>query len=286
MNGSAIAVGVDGSAEALHAVRWAADAAVLRHAPLRLVHGCAPLSGWYGGGLPVPPHVRDALAGAADEMLASAERAARDAGGPDLSVTTRRVTARAAPALLECSRTARVVVLGGAGAGGFTAVQVAAHAHCPVVVVRGGDHQADANGPVVVGVDGSPVSEHALTAAFEEASWRGCALVAVHAWSDGDIGRYPSMVPIALDWDELVADEERLLAEQLAGRREEHPDVRVDPIVVRDKPRHLLLDWTRRARLVVVGSRGRGGFTGLLLGSTSQALIHHARCPVMIARRG
>ncbi|ROS44709.1 universal stress protein family protein [Amycolatopsis thermoflava] len=81
-------------------------------------------------------------------------------------------------------------------------------------------------------------------------------------------------------------DEELVLAERMAGRQERYPDVKVDRVVVRDRPRHQLIDWSRQAQLVVVGGRGCGGFAGLLLGSTSQALIHHAECPVMVVRPG
>ncbi|GAA3795030.1 universal stress protein [Amycolatopsis tucumanensis] len=288
MNGNAIVVGVDGSEEATRALRWAAEAARQRHEPLRIVHGFAPITGFDGAGLAVLQQAYDELVKAADDLVADAVRTAREAGGTDLTITTGRPTETGALALIEASRTARTVVLGCSGTGGFagmlvgsTTVEVAAHARCPVVVVRG---RENAEGPVVVGVDGSPVGERALAAAFEEASWRGAGLVAVHVWSDVDFAGYPSMVPIALDWEESAADERRLLAERLAGWQEKYPDVRVERVVARDRPRHQLLSWSAHAQLVVVGSRGRGGFSGLLLGSTSQALIHHAQCPVMIVR--
>ncbi|WP_435582652.1 universal stress protein [Amycolatopsis thermoflava] len=290
MNGNAIVVGVDGSEEATRALRWAVEAARQRHEPLHIVHGFAPITGFDGAGLAVLQQAYDELVKAADDLVADAVRTVREAGGPDLTITTDRPTETGALALIEASRTARTVVLGCSGTGGFagmlvgsTTVEVAAHARCPVVVVRG---REKAEGPVVVGVDGSPVGERALAAAFEEASWRGAGLVAVHAWSDVDSGGYPSMVPIALDWEEIAADERRLLAERLAGWQEKYPDVRVERVVARDRPRHQLLSWSAQAQLVVVGSRGRGGFSGLLLGSTSQALIHHAQCPVMVVRPG
>ncbi|MFD4248445.1 universal stress protein [Amycolatopsis thermoflava] len=290
MNGNAIVVGVDGSEEATRALRWAVEAARQRHEPLHIVHGFAPITGFDGAGLAVLQQAHDELVDAADDLVADAVRTAREAGGPDLTITTDRPTESGAPALIEASRAARTVVLGCSGTGGFTGmlvgsttVEVAAHARCPVVVVRG---RENADGPVVVGVDGSPVGERALAAAFEEASWRGAGLVAVHVWSDVDSGGYPSMVPIALDWEEIAADERRLLAERLAGWQEKYPDVVVERVVARDRPRRQLLSWSAKAQLVVVGSRGRGGFRGLLLGSTSQALIHHAQCPVMVVRPG
>ncbi|AIJ23136.1 universal stress protein [Amycolatopsis methanolica] len=288
MHGNAVVVGVDGSEEATRALRWAAQAARQRQESLHIVHGFAPITGFDGAGLAVLQQAHDELVKTADDLVADAVRTAREAGGPDLTITTDRPTEAGAPALIEASRAARTVVLGCSGTGGFTGmlvgsttVEVAAHAWCPVVVVRG---RENADGPVVVGVDGSPVGERALAAAFEEASWRGAGLVAVHVWSDVDSGGHPSMVPVALDWEEIAADERRLLAERLAGWQEKYPDVVVERVVARDRPRHQLLSWSAQAQLVVVGSRGRGGFSGLLLGSTSQALIHHAQCPVMVVR--
>jgi len=288
----AIVAGVDGSAGSGSAVRWAAAEAVRHHVPLHVVHGFSPFDGLYGPGAPMVREVYADLLVAAEDMLAEAVRAARHAGGGSLRVTSDIVDDLPAPMLVDASATARMVVLGASGAGGFpgmltgsTAVRVAAHAHCPVVVVRGRDGSARVpeEGPVVAGVDGSPTSERALAVAVDEASRRRATLVAVHVWSDD---AYAGALPPALDWDEIAADEERLLAQRLAGWQEKYPDVRVERVVVRDRPRDRLLTWSGRAALVVVGSRGRGGFRGLLLGSTSQALIHHSHCPVVVVRPG
>ena len=279
----AIVVGVDGSEQAMRAVRWAAAEAASRNLPLRLVNGIEPI-GYYGGGMPISQQTVDQLEEYAQSWLAEAAGAV----GPDVVTTTKRVQAPPIPALLEEASSADMIVLGASGRGGFTgmlagatAVAVSSHAPCPVVVVRG---RGDGGGPVVVGVDGSPTSERALAAAFDEAAWRNVPLVAVHAWSDAD---YVTALPLeyALTEQEPPEDEQgRVLAESLAGWGERYPDVRVERVVVRDRPRHQLLDRAAKAQLVVVGSRGRGGFRGMLLGSTSQALIHHADCPVMVVR--
>ena len=281
VNGDALVVGVDGSDESDRALRWAAATARKRQEPLRVVHGFAPLPGFYGGGLPALTKAYEALVKASDELVADGIRIAREVGGPELAITAEKPTEPGPVALIEASRRARAVVLGCSGTGGFegmlvgsTTVEVAAHAHCPVVVVRG---RAEPDGPVVVGLDGSATSDRALATAFDEASWRQTGLVAVHAWADADAG-------LPARWSEIERDEQRLLAEQLAGWQEKYPDVRIERVLVRDRPRHQLLSWSTRAQLVVVGSRGRGGFSGLLLGSTSQALIHHAQCPVMVVR--
>ena len=160
------------------------------------------------------------------------------------------------------------------------------HAHSPVAVVRGRHDSAPVaeSGPVVVGVDGSPASEPAIAAAFEEASSRGAPLVAVHAWYDSTCEDFSGTVRIIPRWEPVADDEERLLARRLAGWQEKYPDVEVRRVLRRDRPRHALLEAAEKARLVVVGSRGRGGFTGMLLGSTGQALVQHAGCPVLVVR--
>ncbi|MDQ0381073.1 universal stress protein [Amycolatopsis thermophila] len=279
---NAIVVGVDGSEDSLRAVGWAARVARTRREPLHVVHAFAPLTGLGNAGLPVLREAYDALVQVARGELAKAVRAA----GEGVAVTSEMPNDPPVPALVERSRRARMLVLGASGAGGFsgmlagsTTVAVSAHAVCPVAVIRGRD---TAEGPVAVGVDGSAAAERALEIAFEEACWRGVPLVAVHSWLDTDFGGYPGTVPFLADWDDIERDEQRLLAEQLAGWQEKYPDVQVERVVVRDRPRHQLLSWSTRAQLVVAGTRGRGGFAGLLLGSTSQALIHHAQCPVLI----
>ena len=107
--------------------------------------------------------------------------------------------------------------------------------------------------------------------------------MAVHAWRDMLVDQ--TMVPL-VDWDAVESDEREVLAERLAGLRTSHPDLVVRKLVVRDRPARSLVDESRRAQLVVVGSRGRGGLRGLLLGSVSQQLLHHAHCPVAVVRAG
>jgi nucleotide-binding universal stress UspA family protein len=197
------------------------------------------------------------------------------------------------PMLIDESRHARLLVVGRTGTGGFadmlvggTAASVVSHAHCPVAVVRGRreDTAAPETGPVVVGVDGSPNSEQAIAAAFEEASLRGVPLVAVHAWSDITYEDTRGTARIRTQPETLEEGEERLLGQRLAGWQEKYPDVEIGRNLVRDRPRHILLEESETAQLIVVGSRGRGGFTGMLLGSTSQALVQHAGCPVLVVR--
>ena len=182
-------------------------------------------------------------------------------------------------------------MLGSRGLGGFTgllvgsvAVAVTTHAHCPTIVVRAPSPDAvpDRDTPVVVGLDGSPSSDAALAFAFEAAALRGVAVHAVRTWWDLTAETAWQRGLTATNLASIEAAEQRLLAEQLATCVTAHPDVPVHQMLTRDRPAHTLVQQSTNAQLVVVGTRGRGGFRGLLLGSTSQALIHHGHCPVAV----
>jgi nucleotide-binding universal stress UspA family protein len=192
----------------------------------------------------------------------------------------------AAAVLRECSHTATLVIVGDRGLGGFTglligsaAVQLAAHATCPVIVTRG---TADPAAAVLLGVDGSPANDPAVGFAFEEAALRDVSLTALHTWTHPVSTGPGDMLPQVYDVAEVDADEARVLAEALAGWHDKYPDVVVHRALIHGGARQALIHATGRAQLVVVGTRGRGGFTGLLLGSVSQAILHHAPCPVAI----
>lgn len=285
-----VVVGVDGSESALAAVRWGARDAAHRHTSLRLVHALT-LPGRYDDAWSPSVELREQLGKRASEMLAAAKDVATGVAG--IAVEAVIEDGDPAPVLNQESRRARLVVLGGSGHGGFlgghaigsTAIKVASHAHSPVVVVRGEDaDRRPEHDPIVVGIDGSPLSESALWHAFEEASLRGAPLVAMHTWYDADAAEMLTPERFAVEWGTVQEAAERLLAERLAGWGEKYPDVTVERQVTRGRPHQKLLELSKRAQLVVVGSRGRGGFTGLLLGSHSQALIHAADCPVMVVR--
>lgn len=285
MSADPIVVGVDGSASALRAVRWAAHEAAVRGAPLRLVHACTPTAGQSPA--PMPPSMADMLVAAGRQWLTDAATEAWKAWD---DVTADLVRDYEVDTLVNASRAAQLVVLGARGHGGFTelligsvAVAVSARGGCPVVVVQGEDIDRT-GGPIVVGVDGSAGSEAALAFAVEEASRREVRLVAVHAWSDSVSGAAFAMAPFAVDWYEVQGEEQHLLTERLRTWQEKYPDVEVQRVVTRDHPARSLIDQARDAQLVVVGSRGRSAVTGMLLGSTSQQLLHHAPCPVAIVR--
>ncbi|WP_432845039.1 universal stress protein [Amycolatopsis sp. CA-161197] len=287
-----VVVGVDGSAGAEEAVRWAARLASGRALDLELVHGLQIAAFCYGGGFPGSDVLFEQLRQEGDGIVAKARELALSVDSA-LTVRTDVLTDTATPALLDRSRHVRMIVLGRTGTGGFTgmlvgatAAAVASHAACPVAVVRGrhGDGSVPVDGSVVVGVDGTPNSEAAVAVAFEEAAFRGVGLVAIHAWNDVTYDSVEGTARLMPQPEVLEPTEKRLLAQRLAGWQEKYPDVEVRREVVRDRPRHALLAESDTAQLVVVGCRGRGGFAGMLLGSTSQALIHHASCPVIVVR--
>ncbi len=282
-----VVVGVDGSPSALHAVAWAAEECARHRVPLRLVHSYFLPTQGYPNMIVNASEVLAAFEAQGRLWLAEAEAAAL-AVAPGIAVETALFSGSSIPLLIEESSNARSVVLGSRGLGGFTgllvgstAVALSAHAHCPVVVVR--DRTA-VDGPVVVGVDGSPASESAIGFAFEAASMSGSVLTAVLSWTDVLVESAYQSTRFSMDWSEVEAGQQRLLAERLAGWQEKYPDVVVDRVVVRDRPVRALVRAAEHARLLVVGSHGRGGFTGMLLGSTSQALVHHAPCPVAVVR--
>ncbi|TQC47987.1 universal stress protein [Rhodococcus sp. WS4] len=293
---SAVVVGIDGSAAALDAVRWAAGEAVLREAPLLLASSLIVRRGTFGEAVNLAAGAFTDLEYAGKSRLeAAAEIAVKAAGGSSVTVHTTLLHGSPAGVLLELAKTARMIVLGSRGLGEFTggllgsvSTSVATHAPCPVAVVRAMPDAVDAvlGGPVVVGVDGSKNSEPAIEAAFVEAALRDTALVAVHAWSDFDLATVFASDTIGHDlgWPAIATAQEAVLSESLAGWCAQYPDVPVKKVAVRDRPVHHLVEQSRQAQLLVTGSRGRGGFAALLLGSTSRALLHAAACPLLIVR--
>jgi nucleotide-binding universal stress UspA family protein len=283
-----VVAGVDGSSASVHAVRWAAVEAQHRDTSLRLVFA-DPFSLVYIPDLPTVPLPQSYAAAVQRQAEHWLQQAADEAGNaaPGLEIDTERHPGKPAEVLIQQSGHAQLIVVGSRGLGGFTgllvgstAVSLSAHSHCPVAVVHGAS-TAPPDAPVVVGVDDTTTSDVALTTAFEFAQRHRAPLRAVHAWYSVQAD---DMWSAEEYWGSAQTDEERWLAEQLAGWNEKFPDVTVQRFVSRGRPAPALLEHARNAKLVVVGARGRGGFTGLLLGSTSQQLLHHSPCPVVVAR--
>lgn len=268
-----------------------------RGAPLQIQHAWLwPLFKVSLGPAPGAPESAG-LQAQADRVLAEAAAVASSVA-PELVVETSLVTGEAASRLVEASRDAALLVLGHRGLGGFTGlllgsvgISAASHAFSPVVVVRG---RADAGGPVVVGVDGpSAQTPPVVDLAFATARCMGAQVVAVYSYvltprHRGFADRVAETSGPVRDYRHHLLgvedDARRMVEEELAGARARYPDVDVTVRLSESPPARELVTASGRARLVVVGARGSGGLAARVLGSTSHALIHHADCPVMVAR--
>lgn len=284
-----IVVGVDESPSAKVAVQWAARDAELRKIRLTLVHAISPeVAMWANARLPagLSRWQRDRGRRLVDDALKTVEEASQR-GGP-AGVYSEILSTAAVPTLVDLSKDAQLVVLGCLGSSrwpgrlmGSVSSGLLRYAHCPVTIVHDDDapipHPNQA--PVLVGVDGSSASELATAVAFDEASRRNVGLTALHAWSDADVSEWPG-----IDWPATESMAQEALAERLAGWQERYPDVRVDRTVVRDEPARQLVERSEGAQLIVVGSRGRGGFPGMLVGSVGESVAEMARVPVIVAR--
>jgi nucleotide-binding universal stress UspA family protein len=266
----------------------------MRSAPLNLVYIVAtPLGGWGAWGLsssPLPEDFGQRQEEEGRQIIADATRIAEaGVGDGQLQISTQVIFCPLVPTLIDLSKEAQMIVVGCRGHGalrrglfGSVSTALVHHAHGPVAVIH---DEAVPPGvtsaaPVLVGIDGSPASESAIAIAFDEASRRGVDLVALHSWSDAD--RLDDFVGV--DWSAVRSSAEETLAERLAGWQERYPDVSIHRVVERDHPARHLLEQAEAAQLVVVGSHGRGGFAGMLLGSVATAVVHAARTPVIVVR--
>ena len=289
-----IVVAVDGSDASTTAVSWAARAATIRGVPLRIVT-VVHIPAFYYSEPYLAQSFHEEMKATARDRLESAAALARQIVDEHrhghVEITTAQLEGKVVPTLIAQAERADRLVVGSRGLGevkgllaGSVSTAVVSHAKVPVVVVRGRtlDGAPPAEGPVVVGVDGSISCRDAVEVAFEEASARGATLVAVNVWSDVSVQPSLGAVPEDPHWSRIQTGEEIVLAERLAGFRERYPDVTVERVVARDRPVRVLSEYAEAAQLLVVGTRGRGGFKGLLLGSTSNALIQTADCPVLV----
>jgi len=261
-----VVAGIDGSAAAETAIRWAVDEAVSRKASLRLVHAFV----WPEFNVPLgATDLAPGLRAGADKVVEESVRLARKLE-PGLEIEGTRYDGFPAPVLLRQSKQADVLAIGSRGLSvtlgaliGSTGLDLAANAHCPVVIVRP-DQSLDAGDHVVIGYDGSSASIAALEFGLDYARRHDLRVRVIAAKPlYGAEGRV----------DHLD------LASELHGR----PGwAALEIVEITGHPAEQVLRHSGDARLIVLGSRGRGGFAGMLLGSVSQTVLHHALCPVAV----
>lgn len=284
-----IVVGIDGSAASNSAVVWAARDAALRHVPLSLVHMLQTFVPTFPQ-IPMPSGVATWQEDDGRKVLEQAVKIAEDAVAAErkIAIASEVKYSPPVPTLIEMSAEAEMVVVGSNGRGavsrallGSVSSAVVRRAKCPVAVIHEeASHEAPSDqAPVLVGIDGSPASELATAIAFDEASRRGVELKVLHAWSDVEFFELSGS-----DWVAVRAEAERNVAECLAGWQERYPDVKVERLVVRERPARELIERSESAQLVVLGSHGRGYVAGMMLGSVSNAVVQSVRVPIIVAR--
>ncbi|MCZ4514078.1 universal stress protein [Streptomyces sp. ActVer] len=272
-----VIVGIDPRQQSVTALAWAVDEAVRRRLPLRLVLAVPPLPG--GQHIDTPWRLK-MLRAQGHDALAEAVATVR-ALHAEVPVVTELLDGMPSEVLCQKAERARMVVVGSRRltrpeeffSAGSVAVPVSARADCPVVVVREPEHVGERHPHLVVGVDGSESSRAAVEFAVEEAALHGAALRAVWVWRR----------PVVSFGDEAAGLDERrrILSETVAGWAEKYPDVKIIRDVVRGHPVEELALASADALLVVVGRHGRGGYSGMKLGSVVHGLLHRAECPVI-----
>ncbi|WP_406230400.1 universal stress protein [Nocardia sp. NBC_01009] len=284
-----ILAAVDGSASSYQAVAWAAVDATLHHHSLHILTSMAISTG-FGSGMSLGKADVEWLRSDGERILTEAARVARQAApAEELDLTTELTFVEIIPTMIERSARAKMLVVGSRGIGAFhrgllgsVSTAVTHHAHCPVAVVHGiaAIDPVSASMPVLVGVDGTANSVPAIELAFEEASRRKVGVTALHTWSDASGIDLPYS-----GWEAQRESEQARLAEQLAGFCDRYPEVSLKRILKCDRPVRALLEESANAQLLVVGSHGRGGFESMVLGSTSNALLHSVECPMVVVRK-
>lgn len=286
----AVVVGIDGSDRDQTCITWGAGSAHRSRRALHLLHAqdvgaeLAPSDPVAGAALPP-------LEPTPDTVLATALAETRTRW-PELAITGSEPWSNPERALIEASQDAHLLVVGSRKVSGLerlllgrSALAVAMHAACPVVLLPEGA-RTGAEGPVVVGVDGSEHSVLAATRAFWIARIRRAPLRVVTSWNLEVVDGMVVTTPENPAWEGVMA-KHRAIAERVVGPlREDYPDVECEVVIRRGSPATVLTEESADAGLLVIGRRGRGGFRGMLLGSVAHKVIETATCPVMIVRQG
>ncbi len=300
-NLNGIVAAVDGSPTSDSAAAWAAREAARRDVLLTLVYvkPSDEVGPWLD--LPISSEYLQERDRLAEEVIEGSHRhiATVLSGTREVRINKLVLDGPKLPVLIDLSKDADLMVVGCRGLGGLarlllgsTSSALVHHSHSPVAVIHDetihdetihGETsvaELEATAPVVVGVDAMPASELAVAIAFDEASRRGVELIAVHTWMNS------ADFYVDVAYEDLAVQAEEELAQRLAGWSERYPDVVVRRVVGRDNPAHRLIAESHRAQLLVVGSHGRGGFAGQLLGSVSWTVVQAATIPVIVARQG
>ncbi|MFC8920500.1 universal stress protein [Streptomyces sp. NPDC057116] len=288
-----VTVGLDGSRESLAAVDWAAEEALRRAVPLRLLHA------WCGDGDPRTLLVDPVVArGWGERMLGVAERRLRRRH-PALDVETEWSSNDAVEELCAAGDTAELLVLGSRGLSGLAgflagsvSLAVLARIRRPVVLVRPHNHRApkadelagavDPEAEVVIGLDVSRPADEVLAFGFAAADRYGCGLRVLHAWAVPTICGPDMGGALPLLTTEVAQDARRALDEALAPWTDKYPDVPVVRECHQGRPAQDLAEASRDARLLVVGRRNRPGRIGPHIGAVTHAVIHHSLAPVAV----
>ncbi|PRI12172.1 universal stress protein [Leucobacter massiliensis] len=276
-------IGVDGSEQSRAALAWGLARATERGASVELLHVAD--DSFLSESVAFLSEAQQA----SEQMLQGETEYARSLGFSG-KITGTAVVGHPIAELEEASKHADLLVLGAHGGSRFAgsffgtrAVKAAATAHCPVAVIPADDADAVSRTGVVVGVDGSEPSKRAIAFAAEEASTRGVPLIAVYAWM-------PPLTPgLEYLWSEELVESQRAAAEEaiaigVAGLAQRYPDLEVRREIVQSAPVAALVQAAERADMIVVGSRGRGGISRLLLGSVSHGVLQALPCPVVVTR--
>lgn len=281
-----VVVGVDGSQDALLALDWAAAKAAAHGRPLQLVYVYHVIpTAWPAdaGTRPVPTETGERVLAQARERVAAAY--------PELDVAVTQREGRAPQVLVQESRDASMLVVGREGIGrvaemvlGSVSLAVASKATVPVAVIPGSwKPPASPYGRIVLGIDGSENCKAAAKYAFEAAAEQNAELVTAYAWHQP--WNRPDDWPLGTEDPHVKADVERALAAVIDDLQKEYPEVPVDVVAEVEHPALVLGRVASKADLVVIGGRGHGAVTGMLLGSVARAILRHVDRPVIIVHQ-
>ncbi|PRB07318.1 universal stress protein [Microbacterium sp. MYb64] len=276
-----IVVGVSGAPVSARVVDWAMTRAAERSQRVELMSVVGGAIGTLGEGGPLAEATAASRSFLEDYVRLHADRG--------VEVSVRVDVGNPVERLVAASEDAALLVIGSDYQGGsspsvrgFHGVRITAAAHCPVVVVPDFD-PADRKG-VVVGVDGSEISESALRFAAAEADRSDEPLTAVSVWTPLTAPGYGLVGYSQPYLDNMQTSTEEILAIALAGLSTDYPDLTIVPVVESGYPSRVLDELAATARLCVVGSRGRGAVRRFLLGSISQEVIAHPATVTAVVR--